>query len=111
VLDSGSNHTANTSGWNTSFSTSTFHSSYHPLPEIQDFIFDLADEHPDLIEVVSIGRTSEQREMAVLKISNKTLAPGGEDAASTRQKSAVVILGAQHAREVRFPRGHPARVQ
>ena len=57
------------------------------------------------MEVVSIGRTSEQREMAVLKISNKTLVPSGGDTASARQKSAVVILGAQHAREVRFPRG------
>ena len=90
--------------WNTSFSTSAFHSSYHPLPEIQDFISGLVDEYPDLIELVSIGRTAEQREMTVLKISDdEKSAPDGKNRASLRRKGAVVIVGAQHAREVRFP--------
>jgi len=99
VLDSKPSQAVNVTDWNTSFSNSTFHSSYHPLPEIQDFIFALADEHPDLMEVISIGRTAEQREMAALKISNKTPPPGGKNSASARQKGAVVIMGAQHARE------------
>jgi len=98
----------NVSTWNTSLSTSAFHSSYHPLPEIQDFISDLIDEHPDLMELVSIGRTAEQREMTALKISDaKKSIPDGKNGASLRQKGAVVIMGAQHAREVWFPRGHP----
>lgn len=95
--------------WNTSFSDSAFHSSYHPLSEIQDFISDLARDHSDLMEVISIGRSAEQREMTVLKISNSPKSePNGT---SLRRKGAVVIVGAQHAREVWFPQGYPGHAQ
>jgi len=88
--------------WNMSFTASTFHSSYHPFSEIQDFISELAREHPDLIELVNIGRTAEQREMTALKISNTERSfPSGKNGAPLRHKGAVVIMGAQHAREVR----------
>jgi extracellular matrix protein 14 len=100
MLDFQPAQTVNPTAWNTSFSTSTFHSSYHPLSEIQDFISDLAKEHPDLMEVISIGRTSEQREMTVLKISNPANSmPNQKNGASLRNKGSVVIMGAQHARE------------
>jgi len=99
--DSQPPQTVNPTTWNTSFSTSPFHSSYHPLSEIRDFISDLARDHSDLIEVLSIGRTAEQRDMTVLKISNTPKSePGG---ASLGHKGAVVIVGAQHAREVWIP--------
>ena len=104
MLDFQPAQAVNPTAWNTSFSNSTFHSSYHPLPEIQDFISDLAKEHPDLMELVSIGRTAEQREMTVLKISNTlSSAPNRKNGASLRNKGSVVIMGAQHAREVRIP--------
>ena len=109
MLDSQPPQTVNPTTWNTSFSDSAFHSSYHPLSEIQDFISDLARDHPDLIEVESIGRTSEQREMMVLKISNTPKTePNGT---AWRRKGAVVITGAQHAREVWIPRGYPSHAR
>lgn len=90
----------NPTSWNMTFSNSTFHSSYHPLPEIDNFISGLAREHPDLVELLSIGRSGEQREMTVVKISNARLpAPGGRNEGPLRSKGAVVITGAQHARE------------
>jgi hypothetical protein len=95
--------TSNLTGWDMTFSNSTFHSAYHPLPEIEGFISDLAKEHPDLVELISIGRTSEQREMTALKIAEpEESVPGGENGTSLRSKRAVVIVGAQHAREVCF---------
>jgi len=95
--------------WNMSFTTSTFHSSYHPFSEIQDFMSELAKEHPDLIELVNIGRSAEQREMTALKISNaKRFVSNEKNGGFLRPKGAVVITGAQHAREVRVPGGYPA---
>lgn len=90
-----------------SFSNSTFHSSYHTLPEIETFISDLAKEHPGLVELISIGRTGEQREMTVVKISDTNKpAPGGKNDVPLKSKGTMVIIGAQHAREVRLPRGY-----
>jgi len=109
MLDPRLPQTVNPTTWNTSFSDSAFHSSYHPLSEIQDFVSDLARDHSDLMEVLSIGRTAEQREMTVLKISNTPKSePNGT---FWRHKGAVVIVGAQHAREVWFPRGYPGHAQ
>jgi hypothetical protein len=95
-----------TTTWNTTFSTSTFHSAYHPLPEIRDFISDLANDHPDLIELISIGHSAEQQEMTALKISDKRPALSEKSGAPMRPKGGVVIVGAQHAREVWAPRGY-----
>jgi len=109
MLDSQPPQVVGPTTWSTSFSDSAFHSSYHRLSEIQDFISDLARDHPDLMEVTSIGRTSEQREMTVIKISNTPKSePNGT---SLRRKGAVVIVGAQHAREVWLLRGYPGHAQ
>lgn len=51
----------------------------------------LAEEHPDLVELIKLGRTSEGRDIIGLNISKK----GGK-----RRKRRMVIQGAQHAREV-----------
>lgn len=94
------------------FSDSTFHLSYHPLPEIEAFISDLAKEHPGLVELVSIGRTGEQREMTAVKISDASKSvPGGKNGASLKPKGTMVIIGAQHAREVRFLQGYLGRAK
>ena len=104
MLDSQPAQAVNLTTWNMSFSDSAFHSSYHPLSEIQDFVSDLAEEYPDLVELVNIGRTSEQREMTAIKISNtQKSVPDGKGEASLRHKGTVVIMGAQHAREVSIP--------
>ena len=109
MLDSQPPQAVGPTTWNTSFSDSAFHSSYHPLSEIQVFISDLARDHSDLMELISIGRTAEQREMTVLKISNTPKSePNGT---SLRRKGAVVVVGAQHAREVWIPRGYPGHAQ
>jgi len=60
----------------------------------------LAKEHSDLVELISIGRTSEQREMTVVKISDeKKSVPGKTNGEPLKSKGAVVMIGAQHARE------------
>ena len=91
--------------WNlTSLSNSTFHATYHTLPDIEDFITNLSELHPDLVEVVSIGHTAEGREMVALEISrDKGLRKrGGSSNSDLAKKVGFVITGAQHAREVGF---------
>ncbi|KAJ3575013.1 hypothetical protein NP233_g1382 [Leucocoprinus birnbaumii] len=87
------------SEWNlSSFTNSTFHDNYHPLFEIDEFMQELAELHPDLVKLHNIGHSAEGREMVAMTVSapptNSTLrglpGPG---------KLGFVIVGAQHARE------------
>lgn len=83
--------------WNlSSFTNSTYHTVYHPLYEVDNFMHEIAKLHPASAQVVSLGHSGLQREMYGLKIS--------QPAKDTVQKFGFVIMGAQHAREVRdFP--------
>jgi murein tripeptide amidase MpaA len=72
-----------------SLTNSTFHASYHPMHEVDRFMFDLADLHPNQTTVVQLGHSANGREMRALKISK-----GGRS-----KRPAIVITGAQHARE------------
>lgn len=107
-----------------SLANTTFHSSYHPLFEIEAFIHELASLHPDMIRVTTLGHSGEGREMSALSISRahydtviEDETKGGEekreklDKKRKRRKKkkhgdiarpAFVITGAQHAREVRI---------
>jgi hypothetical protein len=99
------------SSWNlSSLENSTFHSTYHPLYEIDEFVLGLAELHPSTVKVVELGHSGEGREMLGMVISsgpvqNKTT---GQDQRKERKKGTIdpekklgfVIIGAQHAREV-----------
>jgi hypothetical protein len=100
---------------------STFHNTYHPLNEVQSFLKQLTVAFPNITRLASFGLTAEGRQMMGLTISSgvydnrkrrhsydevadelkkkkkKTRPPLRES-----EKLGIVILGAQHAREVRF---------
>ncbi|KZT02813.1 uncharacterized protein LAESUDRAFT_729776 [Laetiporus sulphureus 93-53] len=79
--------------WNlTSLSNTTFHSVYHPLDEIEDFVQAMVALYPDYVQLVNIGHSAEGREMFAMKISK------GQKA-NFKSKSGFVVTGAQHARE------------
>jgi extracellular matrix protein 14 len=86
--------------WNLTFlENSTFHSVYHPLYEIDEFMHDMASMHPDTLKIVPLGHSGLGREMLGLSISR----PKHKDNPNIlkRKKKGFVIMGAQHAREVR----------
>lgn len=103
--------------WNlSSLENTTFHNSYHPLYEIDQFILDLAILSPEKVNVVELGHSGEGREIRGLVISSGQLHPPNNiTGPHTRQrkgrhargeidpakKLGFVIIGAQHAREVR----------
>jgi len=74
---------------------SSFHSAYHELDDINFFLFQLALTWSDNARLVHIGYSGEGREMRGITISrrdrNKKDRP--------KRKRAIVIQGAQHARE------------
>jgi hypothetical protein len=107
-----------TSRWNLStLENNTFHQSYHPLYEIEAFMLELEETFPSHARVVQIGETSEGRVMHALEIF-ETLPQAQEETnhdswlsvssqwtniwkPKKKEKPAFVIMGAQHAREVR----------
>lgn len=90
--------------WNlTSLQNSTYHSMYHPLYEIDNFMEDLAVTYPELVQLVNIGHSAEGREMLAMRISKPPSAAGEDEKAHAEHvnKLGFVVSGAQHAREVR----------
>ena len=90
------------STWNLdSIDNTTFHADYHPLSEISQFIHAIPEQYPDIATVIHYGHSGEGREMIGLKISK----PIEGNTSVTRHtartdKPGIVIVGAQHAREV-----------
>lgn len=87
-----------------------FHTSYHPLSEIEAFISTLVSSYPTLITRKVIGRCAEGREIFALRIANDTLDGEEEDRVGMwkkkegqKEKGVLVVSGAQHAREVSAP--------
>ncbi|KAG8907769.1 putative metallocarboxypeptidase ecm14 [Tulasnella sp. 403] len=81
--------------WNVStLANCTFHNGFHTLEEIDSFVQQLANEYPNLVELVRLGKTSENRDILALNISMRRA-----DRPKKRRKR-IVIQGAQHAREV-----------
>ncbi|KAH9849312.1 hypothetical protein C2E23DRAFT_839677 [Lenzites betulinus] len=80
-------------------SNSTYHTVYHPLYEVEEFMQTMASTHPHLVELINLGHTAEQREMIGMRISkgDEELRRSGRDSVSKRV--GFVITGAQHARE------------
>ncbi|TRM65939.1 hypothetical protein BD626DRAFT_486289 [Schizophyllum amplum] len=92
---------------------STYHNSYHPLPDLEALLFSLHDAYPDIVTIVEYGRSSEGRSLlgAVIREPDEPV-PSEDvysDYATTMRKTgkkgepdtklAFVISGAQHARE------------
>ena len=80
-----------------SLTNSTYHEDYHPLSEVDHFVDELLEQHPDLVTRASIGHSSEGREMYTLTISKART----EAKAKYAKKTGFLLTGAQHAREVR----------
>lgn len=81
-----------------SLTNSTYHEDYHPLSEVDHFVDELLEQHPDLVTRASIGHSSEGREMYALTISKART----EAKAKYAKKTGFLLTGAQHAREVRY---------
>ncbi|KAI0674351.1 hypothetical protein C8Q78DRAFT_1143469 [Trametes maxima] len=79
-----------------SLANSTYHSVYHPLYEIEDFVGELARTYPDLVQLVNLGHTAQGREMFAVQLSRKA---DEMKRSSVVKKTGFVITGAQHARE------------
>ncbi|KAG8875177.1 putative metallocarboxypeptidase ecm14 [Tulasnella sp. 331] len=96
TLSSSSAPSAAKSGpWNaSSLSACTFHNVYHTQSEIYSFIHQLAEENSDVAELITLGRTSEGRDILALSISKH-----GRGSKLKKPKKRLIIQGAQHARE------------
>jgi Zinc carboxypeptidase len=96
-------------------SNATFHSQYHPLDEINTFVRDLADAHPQQVSIIPLGHSGEGREMFALEITSGGSAghvshdPNSQvvfdkkgKQSNAKARCGFLITGAQHAREVYF---------
>jgi len=105
------------SEWNiTSLANTTFHEAYHPLFEINSFLNQLSNAHPNITSLLSLGHSAEGRDMTALAISTgpyKNQGIGGKRVKKGNRKNheikagvklGFVLVGAQHAREVRVSR-------
>ncbi|KAL7284162.1 hypothetical protein ACG7TL_001444 [Trametes sanguinea] len=81
-----------------SLANSTYHSVYHPLYEIEDFMQEMASAYPNLVELTNLGHSSEGREMLAMQISKGDPELRNSEGTAAK-KTGFVITGAQHARE------------
>ncbi|KAI9063593.1 hypothetical protein FKP32DRAFT_1611733 [Trametes sanguinea] len=81
-----------------SLANSTYHSVYHPLYEIEEFMQEMASAYPNLVELINLGHTSEAREMLAMRISRGD-SELRKSVGAAAKKTGFVITGAQHARE------------
>ncbi|HSL58026.1 MAG TPA: M14 family metallopeptidase [Acidimicrobiales bacterium] len=73
--------------------TSVRFDRYPRFPELTQWLHELADEHPDLVELTSIGTSFEGRDLWLATVTNRATGPHDE-------KPAVWLDGNIHAREV-----------
>ena len=66
---------------------------YHGFEEMAEILEVLAEEHPNLCSLYSIGQSTEGRELWLMEITNKETGPAEE-------KPAVYVDGNTHASEV-----------
>lgn len=66
-------------------------SIYHNYTELNQELLDIAQKNTDLVQLTSIAKTSEGRDMWALRISS--------DLAHASQKPAAIYMGGHHARE------------
>jgi carboxypeptidase T len=65
--------------------------NYHTYVELEDALFNLAGQYPNIAKLVSLGRTTEGRTIWNLRISG--------DMATASQRPGVFYVGGHHARE------------
>lgn len=65
--------------------------TYHTLAEMESILEDIADDHPDITDLFSIGTTSEGRDIWCLEITDN---PGVDEG-----EPGVFFMGLHHARE------------
>lgn len=91
--------------WNLeSLQNTTYHNEYHPLHEIDHFMHDLASLHPDRIHIDDLGHSAEGREMYAMRLyrpETELMKKKRKESTGQADKPGFVIIGAQHAREVR----------
>ena len=93
-----------------SLENTTFHESYHTLSQIENFMQELVDAHPETARLINLGRSSEGRNVLGLTISTGDNVESEEGnlwkkkkkkgPKKQKEKFGFVIQGAQHAREV-----------
>jgi hypothetical protein len=69
---------------------SNWHSKFHSYDEIAQWMQGLADEHPDIVDLVTIGTTYQKNKILGLRITDKSV---------TVPKPAIYYDGCIHARE------------
>ena len=52
-----------------SLENTAFHDSYHPLSQIESFMHELVDMHPETARLTNLGRSAEGRNVLGLTIS------------------------------------------
>lgn len=86
-----------------------FHTSYHPLSEVEAFIADLSFSYPSIVSAEVVGQSAEGRDIFALRIANDTepdgdttvkVKGGNRESKERKEKGILVVTGAQHAREV-----------
>jgi hypothetical protein len=73
-----------------SFQLSMEWNKYHNYSEITSFLQELNATYPDIVDVFSIGKSWQNREIYCIRLTNESL---------RRPKPAVLIVGRPHARE------------
>lgn len=90
---------------------STFHEFYHPLSDTEEFMHQLTLQFPNNTEVKRIGLSAEGRDLFALTVSKPgDYVPSDNDGRKKKKKKRphplhklnVVVVGAQHAREVGY---------
>jgi len=75
---------------------SSFHSSYHQLDQVNEFLTQLTETWSDNAKLIRLGYSGEGREMLGVSITRRDRKKD-----KPKRKRVMVIQGAQHAREVR----------
>lgn len=78
----------------------TFHEVYHPLREIEQYIHTFAAIRPENVKLDYFGWTTEKRPLTSLSIKRPDKKK--KKLKKAIKKPAIVVMGAQHAREVDF---------
>lgn len=82
-------------------SDTTFHETYHPLREVEQYIHTLAAVRPENVKLDYIGWSTEKKPLISISISRlDDKKKKKKKSKKMAEKPAFVIMGAQHAREV-----------
>ncbi|KIM33078.1 hypothetical protein M408DRAFT_326736 [Serendipita vermifera MAFF 305830] len=87
-------HTGKKSQFNLTYISDDFHSQYHSAANITRFMRSLVHTFPNHTSLFHVGHSSEGRRIVGIKIVSPEPVPVGK-----KGRKAMVILGAQHARE------------